>query len=281
MDGILVINKPKGYTSQDVVSRVKKILNISKAGHTGTLDPNATGVLPVLLGKATKLSKYLIEHGKSYEATIKFGEKRDTGDIEGDVIEKQEFNISNFSKTEIEEILASFIGKQKQLPPMYSAIKVDGKKLYEYAREGKKIEREERDIEIYSINLKEILEEENEIVFTVSCSKGTYIRVLCEDIAKKLNTVGFMNDLTRINVDKFELVNSITLNELEKIKDSKEILNKVIISIEKCFSHNEKVVLEEKELNLFLNGARIHRQLDNNVYRVYTNQNEFLGLRCS
>ena len=148
MQGIIIINKPQGFTSQDVVSKVKKILNIKKAGHTGTLDPMATGVLPVLLGNYTKLSKYLIEHNKTYVAKIKLGEKRTTGDSEGDVSETKEVNDKVFNEDFLKQILKSFLGKQRQVPPMYSAIKVDGKKLYEYARQGIDVEVKPREIEI-------------------------------------------------------------------------------------------------------------------------------------
>ena len=205
MQGILIINKPQGYTSQDVVSKVKKILNIKKAGHTGTLDPLATGVLPIMLGNYTKLSKYLIEHDKIYLAKIKLGEKKDTGDEEGKTIEEKEVLENNLNKENVEEILKKFSGRQKQIPPIYSPIKVNGKKLYEYAREGKKVEIPEREIEIYSIKLKNINLEEKEIEFEVNCSKGTYIRVLCEDIANKLDTVGYMSNLERIKVDDFDI----------------------------------------------------------------------------
>ena len=183
MDGVLIVNKPKGYTSHDVVNVLRKALNTKKIGHTGTLDPNATGVLLILVGAATKISKYLIEHDKTYIATIKLGEKTDTGDSEGNVIEENQ-DSPVFSREQLEEVLKTFIGKQKQIPPKYSAIKVNGKKAYEYARQGQEIELEPRDIEIYSIKLLKL--EGKEITFEVSCSKGTYIRVLCEDIAQKL-----------------------------------------------------------------------------------------------
>jgi len=221
MQGIIIINKPEGFTSQDVVSKVKRILNVKKAGHTGTLDPLATGVLPVLIGNYTKLSKYLIEHDKTYIAKIELGKRTDTGDREGKIIEEKE--VLAFEKEKIERILKSFLGKQKQIPPQYSAIKIEGKKLYEYAREGKKIEIPPRDIEIYSIDL--INFNEKEIEFKVNCSKGTYIRVLCEDIAEKLGTVGYMLDLKRINVDKFKIENAIDFETLEKNKDNIEFLN--------------------------------------------------------
>ncbi len=154
MDGILIVNKPKNFTSQDVVSKVKKILNEKKAGHTGTLDPLATGVLPVLLGKSTKLSKYLIEHDKVYVARIKLGQKTNTGDAEGIVIEEK--NVPEISVEKAKKILDSFLGKGQQIPPMYSAIKINGKKLYEYARNGENVEVPPRNIEIYSINLLKI-----------------------------------------------------------------------------------------------------------------------------
>ena len=150
MDGVIIINKPKGYTSHDVVNIVRKQLNMKKVGHTGTLDPNATGVLPILVGQATKISKYLIEHKKTYIATIELGEKRDTGDSEGNIIESDS-NIKEFDISIIKQVLQSFLGKQKQIPPMYSAIKLNGKKLYEYARSGQKVKVEPREIEIYKM----------------------------------------------------------------------------------------------------------------------------------
>ena len=189
MDGIILINKEKEYTSQDVVSCVKKILKIKKAGHTGTLDPMATGVLPILIGNATKLSKYLIEHDKEYEAVIKLGIKKDTADSEGKTIEEKEVLEENLKENKIIEILNSFLGETYQIPPMYSSIKINGKKLYEYAREGIEVERPKRKINIYNIELLDLNILEKTIKIKVSCSKGTYIRTLCEDISVKLNTV--------------------------------------------------------------------------------------------
>lgn len=196
MDGIIVINKPSGYTSHDIVSKIRKKLNIKKVGHTGTLDPLATGVLPILLGNGTKLSKYLINHDKEYIATIKLGVKTDTADIEGTVIEEKKVPL--FTEKQIMNALESLKGKQKQIPPMYSAIKVNGKKLYEYARSGESVEVKPRDIEIYNIVL--IKYKDNRIQFKVACSKGTYIRSVCEEIAQKLNTVGTMSALERTKV---------------------------------------------------------------------------------
>ena len=195
MDGVLIINKPKGFTSHDVVNVLRKTLNTKKIGHTGTLDPNATGVLPILVGTATKISKYLIEHDKTYIATIKLGEKTDTGDIKGNVI-AQDWDFQNMSSEQVEQVLKTFIGKQKQTPPVYSAIKINGKKAYEYARQGQAIELEARDIEIYNIELIKV--GDKEITFEVSCSKGTYIRTLCEDIAQKLRN-NWIYERTRKN----------------------------------------------------------------------------------
>lgn len=187
MNGVLIINKPKGYTSHDIVNVVRKKLNTKKVGHTGTLDPDATGVLPILIGTATKISKYLIEHKKTYIATVKLGYKTETGDASGKVI-KEDKHFQKIDKKDIENALNSFLGKREQLPPMYSAIKVNGKKLYEYAREGKKVEVKPREIEIYDICLEEY-NDNDEISFKVNCSKGTYIRTLCESVAEKLGTI--------------------------------------------------------------------------------------------
>ena len=269
MDGVIIINKPKGYTSHDVVNIVRKQLNMKKVVHTGTLDPNATGVLPILVGQATKISKYLIEHKKTYIATIELGEKRDTGDSEGNIIESDS-NIKEFDISIIKQVLQSFLGKQKQIPPMYSAIKVNGKKLYEYARSGQEVEVEPREIEIYKMELIEY--KNNRIEFKVECSKGTYIRTLCENIAEKLGTIGYMKELQRTSVDKFKIEDSINLEEL-----SKDEAQKRIITIENIFKEKEKVYLNGKGVELFLNGVQLTRELEDGVYRVYNNNN-FIGL---
>lgn len=273
MQGILIINKPKGFTSQDVVSKVKKILNIKKAGHTGTLDPLATGVLPVLLGNYTKLSKYLIEHDKTYIAKVKLGKKSDTGDSEGNVVETQEVDLKNISEENVKNVLKSFLGKQKQIPPMYSAIKIDGKKLYEYAREGKKVDVKPRDIEIYDIELLSI--NELEVEFEVSCSKGTYIRSLCEDIAQKLGTIGYMSSLNRILVDRFSIEEAIDFETLEKMKDNVE--NK-LITMEDVFSSLDKIKLNNRKKELFLNGVMLTFPLNDGIYNIYDVEENYIGL---
>lgn len=273
MNGIIVINKPKGYTSHDVVANVKKILNVKKVGHTGTLDPNATGVLPLLLNEGTKLSKYLIEHDKEYEVTLKLGIKTDTADSEGKVVEQKEVgNLEN-----IEEILKLFIGKQEQIPPIYSAIKVKGKKLYEYARLGQKVKVEPRKIEIYNIELLKIDQLENEIKFNVACSKGTYIRSLCEDIADKLGTVGYMKELNRTKVGRFSIEEAITLEKLKENQDSIKFLKEHIITVQELFKKYEKIELNEQKLKKFLNGVKIYTQKQDGLYNIY-NKDTYIGL---
>ncbi len=277
MQGILIINKPKGFTSQDTVSKVKKILNVKKAGHTGTLDPMATGILPILIGNYTKLSKYLIEHDKTYIAKIKLGEKTDTGDSEGKVIEIKEVKKENLNEENLTNAIKSFLGEQLQLPPIYSAIKIDGKKLYEYAREGKKVEIPERKIKIYDINLLNFDENASEIEFEVSCSKGTYIRVLCENIAEKLETVGYMKSLVRTKVDNFKLENSITLDELEKQSENPNFLENKFIKMEDIFNNYPKIILDNRKKELFLNGVMLSFDLENGIYNIY-NDNKYLGI---
>ncbi len=272
MNGILIINKPKGYTSHDVVNVLRKKLNIRQIGHTGTLDPNATGVLPVLIGQATKISKYLIEHDKEYIAEIKLGIKTTTGDMEGEIIEKKD-SVPELNKEKIETVLNSFKGKQKQIPPIYSSIKINGKKAYEYARNNEKIELEPRDIEIYDIELIDF--KLDEIKFKVTCSKGTYIRSLCEDISKKLETIGTMQNLCRTQVDQFLLNDSI---RIEEIKEKEiEYISSKIISIEKAFSNYPEIKLEEQKIKHFLNGVKITNKNEDGVYKIYQGT-KFLGL---
>ena len=272
MDGIIIINKEKNWTSNDVVQKIKGKFH-EKVGHTGTLDPLATGVIPVLIGKGTLLSKYLVNHDKEYIATIKLGEKTSTGDLEGDVIEKQ--NVDDFILEEnfVNSKLKKFVGIITQTPPIYSAIKVNGTKLYEYARKGQNIEIPKRNIEIYNIGLISISKKEYEIRYKVHCSKGTYIRTLCEDIAKELGTVGFMKDLQRVRVGDFSIDNSLKISEI----DSNEKLEKNFISIEKFFYNKESIELDDIDLKKFLNGVKIHLSKPNNVYRIYF-QDRFVGI---
>ena len=277
MDGIIVINKEKNCTSHDVVRRAKKVFN-EKIGHTGTLDPNATGVLPLLVGQGTKISKYLINHDKIYEATLKLGEKKDTADIEGKTIEKQEVQEKSLEKDNVEKVFKEIIGKQKQIPPIYSAIKVKGKKLYEYARTGQNVEIKAREIEIYDIKLININKENKEIIFKVKCSKGTYIRTLCENIAEKLESIGYMKELKRVQVGEFSIENSIKIEELENNFNNQEFMEKYFIKLEDYFSNFQKLKLDDKDLKKFLNGVQISFNLDDGIYNIYDMQNKFIGL---
>ncbi len=283
INGIIIINKEKEYTSNDVVRIVKKITK-TKVGHTGTLDPNATGVLPLLLGEGTKVSKYLINHNKEYEAVLQLGKKTETADGEGIVIEEKEVLPQMLKKEFVEETLNSFIGVQNQVPPMYSAIKVNGRKLYDYARSGQTVEVKARRIEIYNIKLIKIDEKEKQIFFRVSCSKGTYIRTLCENIAEKLGTVGYMKELNRTKVGDFKIEDSIKVKELEE-NILKNNLSK-IIKIEELFKEKEKVELTDNEIKKYLNGVQIpineiYSKTNNNdneeICRVYY-KNKFIGL---
>ena len=268
MDGIIIINKPKNCTSHDIVRKAKKILN-EKVGHTGTLDPNATGVLPLLIGKGTQISKYIINHDKTYEAVLQLGEKTDTADIEGEVIETKPVDSKCLEAKFIEQTLKALEGEQEQVPPMYSAIKINGKKLYEYARKGEKVEIEPRKIEIYILEIININEANKQIEFRVSCSKGTYIRTLCENIAEKLGTVGYMKELKRTQVGEFKIEDAITIEELEQ--------NQTCITIENYFRQNKNINLNEKKLQLFLNGVQLTWPLPDGVYKVYSNEH-FIGI---
>ena len=272
MNGIIIVNKEKNWTSNDVVQKIKGIFH-EKVGHTGTLDPLATGVIPVLVGKGTLLSKYLINHDKEYIATIKLGEKTSTGDSEGEILEQKNVDDSILNEAFVKSTLKTFEGTINQIPPIYSAIKVNGKKLYEYARKGQNVEIPNRNIEIYKIELISISKQDMEIKYRVHCSKGTYIRTLCEDIAKELGTVGFMKELQRIKVGDFSIENSLTISELE----NKEKVDNNFITIEKFFANKENIELDSANLKKFLNGVKIKVSKIDNVYKIYC-QNNFIGL---
>lgn len=260
LDGILIIDKPAGITSHDVVAKVRRALKTKRVGHTGTLDPLATGVLVVCVEKATKLVNYLTCDEKTYEVEMKFGIKTDTGDITGKIID--EYTNYDIDMNKIKRTLDKFIGKQEQIPPMYSAIKVNGKKLYELAREGIEIEREARKIEIFEI--KNIEWKDETLKYTVHCSKGTYIRSLCEDIAGELGTIGTMTNLRRIQSGEFQVKDAI------KIEDISE---KKIISIEKLFDKEIDVKNNLKEL---LNGMKIQCIRPDGLYKLYADK--FIGI---
>ena len=271
MNGILIVNKSKGYTSHDIVAKVKKITG-EKVGHTGTLDPLATGVLPILIGKGTLCSKYLMNHDKTYKVLLKLGIKKSTGDEEGEIIQEETVDEEILDERNVKIVLNSFLGEQMQIPPIYSAIKVKGKKLYEYARKGQKVEIEPRKITIYAIKLLKINKVSSEIQFEVSCSKGTYIRSLCEDIAQKIGTVGYMKELQRTRVGIFTIEQSVLAEDL-----TKETIEKYMITIEKLFKDLENIELNEKKLQLFLNGVKLRFDLEEGIYKIYSNQ-QFIGI---
>ena len=275
MNGIIIINKNQGYTSHDIVHKIKRISK-EKVGHTGTLDPMAQGVLPILIGKATQCSKYLINHDKIYKVKLKLGIKTDTADSEGNILEKTEISPEILNEQKILQAINSMKGKQEQIPPIYSAIKVNGKKLYEYARKGQEVEIKPRQIEIYNIILNNIDKENKIIEYTVNCSKGTYIRSLCEDIAKKLGTIGYMENLIRLKAGEFSIENSITLEEILNAENPYNVLEKNIITLEEFFKDKETINLNEKRLQLFLNGVNLTEQKKDGIYKIYTNNN-FIG----
>ena len=210
MDGVLNIRKEKGFTSFDVVAKLRGILHMKKIGHTGTLDPEAEGVLPVVLGKATKLVDLLTDKQKTYEALLHLGLETDTQDMTGTVLCEKTVEVS---EEEVEAVIREFVGEYQQIPPMYSALKVDGKKLYELAREGKTVERKARTVHFYEIDIKEI--NLPYVRFSVTCSKGTYIRTLCHDIGQKLGCGGCMEELLRSRVGRYSLSESHTLAQVE------------------------------------------------------------------
>ena len=230
----------------------------------------ATGVLPLLIGKGTLCSKYLINHDKVYDVQLTLGKKTETADSEGSIIDEKNIPANIWQKEVIEATLHTFIGKQEQMPPMFSAIKVKGKKLYEYARQGKQVQVEPRHIEIYEIQLLKIEKDSNQIEFRVHCSKGTYIRSLCEDIAEKLGTVGYMSSLHRIKVGDFSIKQAITIEDLQQGEFS-------YISIEELFKAKPSISLTEKKLSLFLNGVKLTTNEKDGIYRIYSND-KFIGI---
>ncbi len=275
MNGIIIINKEKGYTSNDIVQIVKGIFK-EKVGHTGTLDPLATGVLPLLIGKGTLCSKYLINHDKIYTATLKIGIKTDTGDITGNIVQRKDFSKEEIEFNRVSNALKKFVGEQEQNPPIYSAIKVNGKKLYEYARNNQKVDIPSRKITIYDLKLNSI--KDDEINFTVCCSKGTYIRTLCEDIAESLNLVGTMSALNREKVGQFSIENAITIKELEENLKNSVFMEKYFMDLEQIFKDKQDIILTPRAFISFLNGAKLFTDENDGVYRIYDINKKFVGV---
>ena len=277
MNGVINIYKNTGMTSFDVVAMVRRVAKMKKVGHTGTLDPAASGVLPVCLGKATKIIDYIMENKKVYRVNLKLGMVTDTYDLEGEIL--REKDASHITKDEILNCINSFVGTIDQVPPMYSALKQNGVRLYELARQGIEVHREARKITIYSIeNIK--IESNDNIQMDVCCSKGTYIRSLCYDIGEKLNVGATMTALERIQNGTFTKEEAINIEDL-----TEELLEKHIISIEKALDSFEKITVNEKFGKLLRNGVKVfdNRMYSeevefNKLYRVYEDNGVFLGL---
>lgn len=293
LNGVINIYKEKGYTSHDVVAKLRGILKQKKIGHTGTLDPDAEGVLPVCLGSGTKLCDMLTDKNKTYEAVLLLGISTDTQDSSGEILKTK---LVESSCEEIEKTILGFVGEYFQLPPMYSAIKVNGKKLYELAREGIEIPREKRKVCISEIKIKEYNEIKHEITMEVNCSKGTYIRTLCHDIGEALGCGGCMKYLLRTKVGQFHIENSVTLDQISEIMKEGSILDHMIL-VEDMFLHYNKIIVKEEDSKLVYNGniittssiAKIEEgsfrgkqeEADSSIeslVRIYDFQNKFIGI---
>ncbi len=274
-NGIIPVYKPMGFTSFDVVAKCRGILKTKKIGHAGTLDPMATGVLPIFIGTATKACDILPDNDKAYIADFKLGIKTDTEDITGKVIETAD--VSLIKKEDIENIIPEFTGEIMQIPPMYSAVSVGGKRLYELARKGIEVEREPRKITIYNLSLESFDEEEKTGRLYIECSKGTYIRTLISDIAGKAGFIATMTALTRVKASGFSLEECVTLEELSAMENPYE----KIVSIEKVFSYLPRIEIKGAQERMYRNGIRLSiRKMQfkkgENEYAVF-GENEFLG----
>lgn len=276
MNGVLNIFKPKGMSSFDAVRVVKKVAGTGKVGHTGTLDPEATGVLPICIGKATKIIDYIMDSEKVYEVTLKLGIRTTTYDLEGEVLEERD--PSHLTEEEILNSINSFKGEYSQIPPMYSALKQNGVRLYELARKGIEVERKGRLINIH--NLEDIKINNPYISMKVTCSKGTYIRSLCYDIGEKLGVFATMTQLNRAKTSVFSQEKSININEL-----TKENINDYILSMEEALEKYDKIIVNKKYVKLLVNGVRVadgrftkDKVINNKLYRVYDDENNFIGL---
>ncbi len=278
LDGILLFDKPKGITSNHALQRVKRIFNADKAGHSGTLDPMATGMLPICFGEATKFAGQLLDNRKTYQFTCKLGEKTSTGDEEGEIIEMAH-PPQNLTPERLRAIFQHFIGEISQVPPMVSALHHEGKRLYELAREGIEVERPPRQITIYSLTLDHI--DGYSFTATVTCSKGTYVRVLAEDIALKLDTFGHLIMLRRLAIDPFTDQTMITADMIETCSDDFAKLDQLLLPIDSALVNLPILTFNEEEAVRILHGQRIHVDaplMDNEQYRLYDDQGHFLGV---
>lgn len=279
-DGVINVRKEKGYTSHDVVAKMRGILKQKKIGHTGTLDPEAEGVLPVCLGKGTKLCDMLTDKTKTYQAVLKLGLETDTQDTTGQILAEYPVVVT---EEKVQEIILGFMGDYQQIPPMYSALKVNGKKLYELARQGKVIDREARAVHIYEIVIDKI--HLPDVTLTVTCSKGTYIRTLCYDIGRALGCGGCMDQLLRTQVDRFLLKDSLTLAQIEELRDLGK-LDQVILPVDQMFSSYPSLDMKEEFDGLVHNGNQFypHQAVvcqpasEQGLVRVYDSQGLFIGV---
>ena len=251
-DGMLNVYKEKGYTSHDVVARLRGILHQKKIGHTGTLDPDARGVLPVCLGKATRLCDMVTDHEKTYEAVLLLGLETDTQDISGRVLRESRVLAE---EEQVREIIMGFVGDYAQIPPMYSALKVNGRQLYELARAGKEVERQPRPVEIFKIRIESICLPR--VTMTVACSKGTYIRTLCHDIGIKLGCGGAMKSLKRTRVGEFLIKDSLSLGEIERLKQEGRLIEQ-LISVEEMFQEYPRLILQPDACRMAENGNALY-----------------------
>ncbi|ONI46429.1 tRNA pseudouridine(55) synthase TruB [Candidatus Epulonipiscioides gigas] len=272
MDGIINIYKEKGFTSHDVVAKARGILKQRKIGHTGTLDPEAVGVLPICIGAATKIVSYLSDLNKTYEAEIILGAYTTTEDSTGEIVETFPVNVTN---DQVLDVLKTFIGKYEQIPPMYSAIKINGQRLYELARKNIVIDRPSREVIIFKLEQLKLLNN-NRFTVSVSCSKGTYIRTLCTDIGKKLGCGAYMGELTRTSVGDFKIEDSITLSQLQENKE------KYIKTIESMFEKYPKITISENFNKVLYNGNSLNfddkYKDEGSFFRIYDYLNNFIGL---
>ena len=272
INGIVNVYKEKGYTSHDVVAKLRGILHQKKIGHTGTLDPEAEGVLPVCLGKGTRLCDMLTDEHKTYVAGLYLGITTDTQDMTGKVLEKR--SLEGITGNQVREVIRSFLGSQLQVPPMYSARKVNGKKLYELAREGKEVEREARPVTFFEIRILDM--DLPRVQMEVCCSKGTYIRTLCHDIGQKLGCGGTMETLKRTRVGRFSIEESMTLDQIAQAGDCS-----FVHSVEEMFQQLNKVSVPERLDKALYNGNtfRYKANLENQEQvRVYSSKEEFIGI---
>ena len=274
MNGIIIVDKPVDWTSHDVVAKLRGALKIKRVGHGGTLDPMATGVLPVFIGIGTRAAEFCENADKEYIAGLKLGISTDTQDITGSILEKREVVAT---QQELLDVIPRFIGAQKQIPPMYSAAKVGGKKLYELARRGIEVERAARDIVISDIELLEC-SDDNEYLLKVACSKGTYIRTLCHDIGASLGCGGTMSSLRRLKAGVFNIDMAHTLRELLDAIDTGDI-EEYVIAVDAIFAQFPSVYLDEANTRKCKNGAQCHLgDIPDSKYRFYSNNGEFIML---